>query len=153
MENVGEGTDLVQAANTFTLGVRLENLTFTGNGLVNTITGTTGNNRLDAGPRSTYTVSGVGASYTVTDTNNGDGDEGTDTLTGIERLQFSDGLMKLGRLLADNNGDGTSDLLWRNTDGSTSLWLMNGTSVQTFGSFGVIPSSWNPVAAADLAVA
>jgi Ca2+-binding RTX toxin-like protein len=49
----------------------------------------------------------------------------------------------------DYNSDGKSDILWRHTDGSTSLWLMNGTGVQTFGSFGAIPSTWNPVAGAD----
>ena len=49
----------------------------------------------------------------------------------------------------DYNGDGKSDLLVRNANGDTRMWLMNGTSVQTFGSFGAIPTSWNPVAGAD----
>jgi hypothetical protein len=29
----------------------------------------------------------------------------------------------------DFNGDGHSDLLWRNTSGVVAIWLMNGTSV------------------------
>jgi hypothetical protein len=49
----------------------------------------------------------------------------------------------------DFNGDGKSDLMWRNTDGSTSLWLMNGTTVQGYGSFGAIPTSWQITATAD----
>ncbi len=39
--------------------------------------------------------------YTVVDANAGDGDEGTDTLTGIERLQFADGYMAM-----DTSGNG-----------------------------------------------
>jgi Ca2+-binding RTX toxin-like protein len=105
---------------------------------------------LYAGAKSGYTVTRVGAGYTVTDTNTADGDEGTDTLSGIEWLQFSDGATKLGRVLADTSGDGKSDLMWRNTDGSTSLWLMNGTSVQTYGSFGQIPTAWQIAASGDL---
>ena len=33
--------------------------------------------------------------------------------------------------------------MWRHTDGSTSLWLMNGTVAQGFGSFGAIPVTWS----------
>jgi hypothetical protein len=67
---------------------------------------------------------------------------GSDTLTGIEKLQFSDQTFILSRAAHDYNGDGKSDTMWRYTDGSTSLWLMNGTSVQTYGSFGAIPTAW-----------
>jgi hypothetical protein len=30
-------------------------------------------------------------------------------------------------LVGDYDGNGTSDLLWRDTSGNTSLWFMNGT--------------------------
>ncbi|MGY8984805.1 MAG: hypothetical protein ACKVHG_09495, partial [Sphingomonadales bacterium] len=43
------------------------------------------------GKASDYTITSTGpGSFTVTDTNTADGDDGTDTLTGIEILQFSD---------------------------------------------------------------
>jgi Ca2+-binding RTX toxin-like protein len=45
----------------------------------------------------------------------------------------------------DYNGDGKNDLLWRNIDGTTNLWLMNGTTVQTYGSFGQVATGWNLV--------
>jgi hypothetical protein len=31
--------------------------------------------------------------------------------------------------VGDFNGDGKADLLWRNTSGAVSIWLMNGTSI------------------------
>jgi hypothetical protein len=35
--------------------------------------------------------------------------------------------------VADTNGDGKSDLLWRNAaTGATTLWLMNGNSFSSF---------------------
>jgi hypothetical protein len=30
--------------------------------------------------------------------------------------------------IADLNGDGKSDLIWRNLDGSITAWVMNGTA-------------------------
>jgi Ca2+-binding RTX toxin-like protein len=45
----------------------------------------------------------------------------------------------------DYNGDGKSDILWRQTDGTTSLWLMNGTSVQTYGSLGAVSTTLSVV--------
>jgi hypothetical protein len=42
----------------------------------------------------------------------------------------------------DFNGDGMSDILWRNTDGDTSIWFMNGTLVSSASDLGVVPTSW-----------
>src|SRR5262249_32081299 len=83
-----------------------------------------------SGARGGYSVVRSGLSYTVTDTNVGDGDDGTDTLSGIEWLQFNDGLLHLGGTpLMDNNADGKSDLLVKSTDGTTLMWVMNGNSI------------------------
>jgi hypothetical protein len=42
----------------------------------------------------------------------------------------------------DFNGDGRSDILWRNSNGDTSIWLMNGTSVSSTSGVGIVPASW-----------
>jgi hypothetical protein len=42
----------------------------------------------------------------------------------------------------DYNGDGMSDLLWRDTSGNTSMWFMNGTAVASTGAVGNIPTTW-----------
>jgi Ca2+-binding RTX toxin-like protein len=135
------------------LGAGVGNDTLTGGLGADTLDGGEGlDTAIYAGPKAGYTVTRAGTGYTVVDTNPGDagGNEGTDTLSGIEWLQFSDGATKLGRQLNDTSGDGKSDLMWRNSDGSTSLWLMNGTSVQTYGSFGQIPTAWQISASGDL---
>ena len=42
----------------------------------------------------------------------------------------------------DYNGDGMSDLLWRDTSGNTAIWFMNGTAVASTADVGNIPASW-----------
>ena len=73
--------------------------------------------------RSPATPSPAGSTWTVTDTNLADGNEGTDTLTGIEFLKFSDGTRSLKTAASDFNGDGKSDILWRNaSSGADAIW-------------------------------
>jgi hypothetical protein len=45
-------------------------------------------------------------------------------------------------MVGDYNGDGKSDLLWRDGAGDTSIWFMNGTTVVSTGAVGNIPTSW-----------
>jgi FG-GAP repeat protein len=42
----------------------------------------------------------------------------------------------------DYNGDGKSDLLWRDTSGNTALWFMNGATVASTGGLGNISTVW-----------
>jgi hypothetical protein len=84
-----------------------------------------------SGLKSEYTVfKGVGY-YTVTDNNAANGNDGVDTLYGIEKLQFSDGLVNLGNKLPGNdfNADGKNDIIWKSSvlDHNV-LSLMDGTT-------------------------
>jgi FG-GAP repeat len=45
-------------------------------------------------------------------------------------------------LTGDFNGDGKSDLLWRDTSGDTAIWFMNGTSVASIQSVGNVSTTW-----------
>jgi FG-GAP repeat len=42
----------------------------------------------------------------------------------------------------DFNGDGKSDILWRDDSGNTSMWFMNGTMVAAAAFVGNIPTTW-----------
>ena len=127
------------------------------------MTGGVGNDTLNGGSgldcarylgnRADYQVSRVGfGQFAVTDNNPGNGNEGSDNLIGIERIQFADAALKLpssvlsashlGRRPVTNDflrdwtvldsrtdftGDGRADVLLRKADGSPALWLQDGT--------------------------
>jgi hypothetical protein len=42
----------------------------------------------------------------------------------------------------DFNGDGKSDLLWRDNLGHTAIWFMNGVTVASTAGVGNIPTAW-----------
>jgi hypothetical protein len=50
----------------------------------------------------------------------------------------------------DFNGDGMSDIAWRDGSGNTSSWLMNAASVISGTGFGEIPASWRLAGQRDL---
>jgi len=46
--------------------------------------------------------------------------------------------------LGDFNGDGQTDILWRDTNtGALSIWFLNGTQVTSSAAVGILASSWN----------
>jgi phospholipase/lecithinase/hemolysin len=49
----------------------------------------------------------------------------------------------------DVNGDGKSDLVWRDTAGDTAIWEMNGAAIVAQGSLGNVSPSWSIVAVRD----
>ena len=124
IELAGEGVDTVQTTNGgFTLAANLENLVYkgpgnfagTGNAEANVITGGAGNDTLAGrggddtliggagndlallrGVRADYAITAVEGGWRVTDSVAGR--DGTDTLSGVESLRFSDGtVMVLGQ--------------------------------------------------------
>ena len=129
-----------------------------------------------SGNQADYTVTkSVGYGYTVTDVNLANGNEGTDTLFGIEHLQFAAGAVGLAsRILErvaspaiwrvvdnrhDFNGDGTSDQWWEQSGGRAGIWVMDGTNplapqtVSTYTGWSVTDaaSDYNGDGKADLA--
>ncbi len=42
----------------------------------------------------------------------------------------------------DYNGDGKSDILWRDTSGNTAIWFMNGLAIGSTAGLGNIPTTW-----------
>jgi hypothetical protein len=55
----------------------------------------------------------------------------------------------LSKALRDFNHDGKSDLLWRDTSGNVSMWLMNGTSIPASTFVANIWPGWSIVASGD----
>jgi hypothetical protein len=53
--------------------------------------------------------------------------------------------------LGDLDASGTTDLVWRNTtDGSTAIWLMNGTTIAAAGFPGGVPVAWQIAGVGDV---
>jgi hypothetical protein len=42
----------------------------------------------------------------------------------------------------DYDGDGKSDLLWRDTSGNIAMWFMNGVTVSSSASVGTLSTTW-----------
>lgn len=115
VEATGEGLDLIQSSVSLALPDNVEKLALsgtssinaTGNAADNQLTGNSGNNTLEgaagndtlaggsgtdtarySGNRGDYLITAVGNAYTIADSVSGR--DGTDTLTGIEKLLFAD---------------------------------------------------------------
>jgi Ca2+-binding RTX toxin-like protein len=110
----------------------------TGSTADNRIEGLGGNDTIDGGAGiDTAVYGGVKSAYTITRTATGytvsGGTDGTDTLSGIEKISFSDQTVTIKAADNDFDGDGKSDVLWRNTStGANTIWKSaNNATLQT----------------------
>src|ERR1039458_2735946 len=49
----------------------------------------------------------------------------------------------------DFNGNGNTDILWRDTAGAVAIWFMNGTTVTSISALGNVPTNWTVVGTGD----
>ena len=102
------------------VGLGTFGLSLTGDSGDDRFIGTRGNDTIDgAGGTDTAVFSGNLAAFTLTIVGHGvqvAGPDGTDTLLNVERFQFNDQTVNAPGLTkhSDFNGDGFSDVLWRN---------------------------------------
>lgn len=137
IEGVGDGTDTVQTAVSFTLAANVENLSMLGtaningigNGLANVINGNSGNNILDGAAGADTLNGGLGndtyvlgdGSDTVTDTG------GTDTVTStITRSIATLAAIENLTLLGAGNINGTGNALANIITGNSGVNVLNG---------------------------
>jgi Ca2+-binding RTX toxin-like protein len=71
-----------------------------------------------------------------------------DTTSSLRGTGFIENLFGVNKIRNDFNGDGKSDILWRNTDGSIAQWQMNGTTV-TPKAVGSLTDDWTIAGSAD----
>jgi hypothetical protein len=94
-----------------------------------TLNGAGGNDTIDGGAGvDTAVFSGLRSAYTITHIGNSlqvSGPDGFDTLTNVERLAFDDVTVRSTSTPHDFNGDGKSDILWRNDSGAVATWDMD----------------------------
>jgi hypothetical protein len=70
-----------------------------------------------------------------------------DSTYGLEDTSetFTQGFFVIETDTHDFNGDGKSDIAWRNTNGDVAIWLMNGTQTLSAPDIGNVPTSWSMV--------
>ncbi|MEG3146486.1 pre-peptidase C-terminal domain-containing protein, partial [Sphingomonas sp. RT2P30] len=110
-----------------------------------------------SGNRADYSVVSNGAGLlTVTDLRGGSPD-GTDTISGVERLRFADVTLRLPTG-TDFNGDIVGDVLFRSSGGGYASWQLSSTAISGGGNIGnpggsyryVVSSDFNGDGASDL---
>ena len=130
-----------------------------GEGGNDVLTGLGGNDTLNGGTgfdvavylgrRTSYSVTHSGGTVTVTDLDGAaNGDDGTDTLTNVERLVFGDTTISL--LPKDDfNADGSGDLFWQNAGGALAQWQQNGINYAGGGVLSGAGAGWSIAGVAD----
>jgi Ca2+-binding RTX toxin-like protein len=127
--------------------------TLIGNDANNQFEGGAGNDTLEGGlGEDTASYSGLRSAYTLSravGTVSITGPDGSDTLSNIEILQFSDITLRLNSTASDFNGDGQSDILWRNAvTGGNSIWR-SGASASEQSVTAVPDPNWKIVGVGD----
>ena len=51
--------------------------------------------------------------------------------------------------VGDFDGNGSTDILWRDTSGNVGIWLMNGTQIMSTSVLGNVPTNWNVAQTGD----
>lgn len=135
--------------------------TLIGNGGTDTLNSNGGNDRLDGGSGADLLNGGAGvdtAVYSIASTSgswarNPNGSwtvNGQDTLNSVEVLEFTDRDVVLDNAERTFFGDGTSDLLWRNSGtGQNVVWTVLGASLSGSGSLGTAGAAWTIRATGD----
>ena len=67
----------------------------------------------------------------------------------VRRINVDLARQALGCASHDLNGDGKSDLVWRDTNGNIAVWLMNGVQILSQGGIGSAPLTWAIVGQRD----
>ena len=129
------------------------NDTLSGLGGNDLIRGNTGNDTIDGGAGfDTAAFSGLRSAYTLTPLGGNSlqvvGPDGTDTLSNVERLAFSN--MTVNWPLTppdlptpnDLDADGNSDIVWRSSDGRVGLWQMGGHRAEWGGAIAMVDNAW-----------
>jgi hypothetical protein len=155
------------------------NDSITGNAIANYLDGGAGNDFLVGGAANDVIIGGSGtdtaafsgtkASYLVSYNSatqmftavdlRGGSPDGTDAINGVENFQFADGVVASSSFAAasavnyaltrDFNGDGKSDILWRNDAGAIATWHMNDGTLLSSNSLGSVPDSWKIAGTGD----
>ena len=74
---------------------------------------------------------------------------GTTDIFRVETGFAADPLPASSPFEGDFNGDGTSDILWRKSDGQLVIWQMNGLQITTIADYGVVSLAWTVVGVGD----
>ncbi|HYD88988.1 MAG TPA: FG-GAP-like repeat-containing protein, partial [Vitreimonas sp.] len=126
-----------------------------GNAGNDTILGGAGNDAIDGGGDvdiASFTIASTGAtwvrnasgSWTVTA-----GANGTDTLIDVEFLDFTDRDVFLDDAAQTFSGDGTSDMLFRRSDGLIVTWDVSGTTLDTASVLAQVGAEWTALGTGD----
>jgi len=154
----GTGADTLignEANNTLTGNAGADGLS--GNGGNDTLNGGTNNDTLNGGTG--FDTANYGASSSSSSWHrNADGSwtvvagsEGTDALTAVEKLHFSDRDIYIDLPKETLFGDGTSDIIFRNVaaSGATALWGVQAAAITSQATIGFVDGTWTLSAAGD----